>query len=518
MMEPNSFTPRSQLRPLRKRLFCDARLSSERSVGPENDTIDLPNSFITPPQSPTRPCPATPVSCSRGKRARVDNSPNVMDESFSVSLDEDVDMDSKMVSPAKDPLRASVRRKLRDSDATSRLTDTRPFRALCSPRPALKNGIHVSKHSTQSASSSRSENPMAQGYFSAQSAPSVCPRTPNKAMASYSAITPRSPHGYGSLRGSPRRLAVPKVNENPFSPLPPRAAAAHKEKIALNANSYYMSLFEELEELGRGSFGTVFHCLHRLDGCSYAVKVANRKFKGKNNRKSKLREVNAMAALPSHPNLVRYYSSWEEDDLLYIQLEYCHGSIAEGKDDKNSRKVYSEAELKDIIYQIACGLACIHSCTMTHFDIKPENIYVWKGEGQNTYKIGDFGLISSSLENKERSPPMEAEEGDCRYLPTEMLNEPPSRSSKVDIFSLGMSIYEVSSLLLLFSAGVLKWVLLSQVCLQNYFNISNLFSILSLQHAKPYPRKVTSGGDYGSSMSTCPPTFHQISLLSSTEC
>lgn len=70
---------------------------------------------------------------------------------------------------------------------------------------------------------------------------------------------------------------------------------------------------------------------------------------------------------------------------------------------------------------------------MAHLDVKPNNIYVKGG----VYKLGDFGcatLLDGSLP---------IEEGDARYMPQEILNENYDHLDKVDIFSLGASIYEL---------------------------------------------------------------------------
>ena len=48
-------------------------------------------------------------------------------------------------------------------------------------------------------------------------------------------------------------------------------------------------------------------------------------------RASALREAWALAALPSCDNLLRYFSSWHEQDHLFIQTELCDGTLEQHK-------------------------------------------------------------------------------------------------------------------------------------------------------------------------------------------
>jgi len=57
---------------------------------------------------------------------------------------------------------------------------------------------------------------------------------------------------------------------------------------------------------------------------------------------------------------------------------------------------------------------------------------------RKVYKIGDLGLVTQIDEPN-------VGEGDCRYMPKELLNENYGELPKADIFALGISVYELAS-------------------------------------------------------------------------
>lgn len=152
-----------------------------------------------------------------------------------------------------------------------------------------------------------------------------------------------------------------------------------------------------------------------------------------------LKEVQALSHLSDNPYIVRYYSSWIEDAILFVQMEFCAGG---NLTTIRERRRMSQEELIGLLRQMATGLHHMHSSQLVHLDIKPENIYI-VSEGR--YKIGDLGLVTSALDNR-----CVIDEGDSRYLASELLDDVNSWSSRefslpmVDIFSLGATIYEMA--------------------------------------------------------------------------
>lgn len=196
--------------------------------------------------------------------------------------------------------------------------------------------------------------------------------------------------------------------------------------------SRYKADFKEIKELGRGNFCKVFHVLHRLDGREYAIKRTIKKMADDSQFRRAIQEVQALAAVGEHANLIRYYSAWVENDHLYIQLELCEqGSLA---DKLAAGHRFDEEELSLVMQQVAQGLAHMHQKGMVHLDIKPDNIYVHDG----VFKIGDFGLANRCKGE------FSIEEGDARYQPAEILNDDYGNLPAADMFALGASIYELA--------------------------------------------------------------------------
>ncbi|XP_064411942.1 interferon-induced, double-stranded RNA-activated protein kinase isoform X2 [Latimeria chalumnae] len=208
--------------------------------------------------------------------------------------------------------------------------------------------------------------------------------------------------------------------------------------------------FEDITELDEGGYGRVFKARKKLESKYYAVKKV--KF-----HEDAKREVTALAEL-EHLNIVRYYSSWTDKSFecdtqksntncsssssgedtsqyLYIQMELCEkGTLADWLEKPAKDKL---VPLR-LFYQTAKGVEYIHSKNLIHRDLKPQNIFL---ADEKTVKIGDFGLVTTNIIDEKPSCRTE-NRGTKTYMSLEQLQNKQEYDHKVDIFSLGLILFE----------------------------------------------------------------------------
>ncbi|GMK57162.1 hypothetical protein CspeluHIS016_0310020 [Cutaneotrichosporon spelunceum] len=186
--------------------------------------------------------------------------------------------------------------------------------------------------------------------------------------------------------------------------------------------------------LGKGHFGKVYLARLRSSDFILALKVLDRAAI-MSNAKAEIqarREIEVMRAL-RHPNIVRMYDFFADNDRLVLMLEYAaQGEMYRQLQKRGGR--FSESRSAKYIRQVADGLAYLHTKDIIHRDIKPENLFIGLG---GEVKIGDFGWSVHSPTGSQRTLC-----GTPSYLSPEMVLGMPHGKS-VDIWALGVLAYEL---------------------------------------------------------------------------
>ena len=195
---------------------------------------------------------------------------------------------------------------------------------------------------------------------------------------------------------------------------------------------------DEIELLGRGTYGTTFRVLAYTD--AYAMKVIH--LPGMPDCMWE-RELEVMKRV-DHPNLLTLRSSGIVDikgnPLPYWTSDYIEGGNIRSRIEQGDRPASSE-ELKGLLTGLLAGVGELHDLGGLHRDIKPENIAL-RGSDWGRPVLLAFGLARWMAMSTHTVYP--AFMGTARYMSPEQLRLRPART-RSDLFAIGVTVYEAGT-------------------------------------------------------------------------
>lgn len=196
--------------------------------------------------------------------------------------------------------------------------------------------------------------------------------------------------------------------------------------------------YKIVSRVAEGGMGVFYRALDtRLDR-TVGIKTLHTEFSvDPQLRERFINEAKALAKL-NHPNICVLHDFFEDQDRLFIVMEYIEGETLSDL----ARRVGAipSDQLVPLFRQILLALDYAHKKKIIHRDIKPSNIML---SGQGIVKVMDFGIAKIVGSSKQLTM-TGRKVGSIPYMSPEQITQ-KDIDQRSDLYSLGITMYQLST-------------------------------------------------------------------------
>ncbi|WP_437319917.1 protein kinase domain-containing protein [Sorangium sp. So ce385] len=278
----------------------------------------------------------------------------------------------------------------------------------------------------------------------APSAPPPGPRATVPGKPLLEALLPEDPSrrvsapafGAGGANGP---AAAPHVIPAPLAgSLPRRSPGGHLPAGTLVDQKYVVE-----RVLGEGGMGVVYLARDVHTGLHVVLKAVRQELGHRPDVRARtLAEGRALAQI-DHPNVVHLKAVVAERDDLWLVMQYIDGESLEQALARyaDERRPMPLPEALSIFRQIASGIAAAHREGVIHRDLKPANVLLRGKDG--VAKVTDFGIAKAEADALAGRGMTKGIIGSLYYMSPEQVLGRRDLDKRVDIYALGVVLYEM---------------------------------------------------------------------------
>lgn len=195
-----------------------------------------------------------------------------------------------------------------------------------------------------------------------------------------------------------------------------------------------------IRRIGEGGMGSVWLAFDSSRNREVAVKFLSPRFNQDDMARARFfREARLGSAIRS-PHVAEVLEcALLSDGTPYIEMEFVEG---EALSKRIARKgALSIDETRQVMAQVASGIAALHAVGIVHRDVKPNNIVVREVDGHIVAKVVDLGIAKESdgagdltLTGTSMGTPI--------YMSPEQMFDSRDAGESVDLWALGVVAYE----------------------------------------------------------------------------
>lgn len=194
-------------------------------------------------------------------------------------------------------------------------------------------------------------------------------------------------------------------------------------------------LYKRTEIIGKGKFGVVYKGYNKQTRKVVAIKVLNLDTE-EDEVVDVQQEIQFLSELKNAPNVTHYYGSFLNDTKLWIIMDYCAGGSVRAL---LKAGVFEDKYIAIVFRELLIALQTVHKMGLIHRDLKAANVLI---TNEGNVQLCDFGVATQLSANALKRTTMA---GTPYWMAPEVIREGDTYNSKADIWSLGITLYEIAT-------------------------------------------------------------------------
>lgn len=221
------------------------------------------------------------------------------------------------------------------------------------------------------------------------------------------------------------------------------APAPLRATPALAAGSLVDGKYEIERLLGEGGMGVVYLARDIHTRTEVVIKAIRSEYAHRAEFRARILDEGRALARIDHQNVVRLNAVVVEPGAMYLVMQFIEGESLEQRIARyaQARTPMPVNEAVRIFRQVSLGVGAAHREGVIHRDIKPANILIRTRD--EVAKVTDFGIAKAEEDARAGRGQTKGIIGSLLYMAPEQLKGRRDLDKRVDIYALGLVLYEM---------------------------------------------------------------------------
>lgn len=223
----------------------------------------------------------------------------------------------------------------------------------------------------------------------------------------------------------------------------PLASKAPPKQAPLGPGTVIDKKYEIVRVLGEGGMGIVYLAQDIHSGIEVVLKAMRPELAHRRDVRDRTLAEGRTLARIDHPNVVHLNAIVADETGLWLVMQYIEGESLDKtiRRYKGQNHFVSFTVAMDIFRQIVEGVGAAHRDGVIHRDLKPANVLVRRKDG--VAKVTDFGIAKPEEQARVGQGNTKGVIGSLWYMSPEQVQGRRDLDKRLDIYGLGILLYEL---------------------------------------------------------------------------